>query len=61
VCVGTRLGPDGTEIEYRWGRDLPYPSRPALDASSAFLYNGYRVSFPGGEAAKGWRWSPTPI
>jgi hypothetical protein len=25
-----------------------------------FLYNGYRV-FPGGKAARAWRWPPTPI
>ena len=38
VCVGrdssvgiaTRYGLDGPGIESRWGRDFPYPSRPAL-------------------------------
>ena len=26
----SRYGLDGPEIEYRWGRDFPHPSRPAL-------------------------------
>ena len=30
VGIATRYGLDGPEIEFRWGRDFPHPSRPAL-------------------------------
>jgi len=30
VGITTCYGTDGTGIESRWGRDFPYPSRPAL-------------------------------
>ena len=30
VSVGSHYGLDGPEIEYRWGRDFPHPSRPVL-------------------------------
>ena len=30
VGIATRYGLDGPGIEYRWGRDFPHPSRPAL-------------------------------
>jgi hypothetical protein len=30
VGIANRYGLDGTWIESRWGRDFPYPSRPAL-------------------------------
>jgi len=30
VGIATRYGLDGPGIESRWGRDFPYPSRPAL-------------------------------
>jgi hypothetical protein len=30
VRIATRYGPDDAEIESRWGRDFPHPSRPAL-------------------------------
>jgi len=30
VCIATRYGLDGPEIESRWGRDFPHPSRPAV-------------------------------
>ena len=30
VGIKTRYGLDGPGIETRWGRDFPYPSRPAL-------------------------------
>ena len=58
VGIATRYGLDGPEIESRWGRDFPHPSRPAL-GSPSLLYNGYRV-FPGGKAAGAWRWPPIP-
>jgi hypothetical protein len=30
VGTATRYGLDGPGIEFRWGRDFPHPSRPAL-------------------------------
>ena len=30
VGIATRYGLDGPQIESRWGRDFPYPSRSAL-------------------------------
>ena len=30
VGIATRYRLDGPGIEFRWGRDFPYPSRPAL-------------------------------
>ena len=30
VGIATDHGPDGPEIESRWGRDFPHLSRPAL-------------------------------
>ena len=58
VSKATRYGLDGLEIESRWGRDFPHPSRPAL-GSPNLLHNGYWV-FPGGKAAGAWRWPPSP-
>jgi len=46
VGIATRYGPDGPKIEYGWGREFPYPSKPALDPRS-LLHNGDRVLFPG--------------
>jgi hypothetical protein len=40
VGIATCYGLDGPGIEFRWGRDFPHPSRPAL-------YNGFRVCFLG--------------
>ena len=30
VDIANRYGLDGPGIEFRWGRGLPHPSRPAL-------------------------------
>jgi hypothetical protein len=30
VGIVTRQGMEGPGIEFRWGRDFPHPSRPAL-------------------------------
>jgi hypothetical protein len=67
IATGYRL--DGVGNKFRWGRDFPHLSRPALVPTSLLyngyrvptilLYNGYRV-FPAGKAAGGWRWPPTP-
>ena len=46
VGIATRCGLNIRGIESRWRRDFPQPSTPALGPPS-FLYNGYRISFPG--------------
>jgi len=46
VGIATRYGLGGPKIEYWWGREFPYPSRPALDPRS-LLQKGDRVLFPG--------------
>ena len=46
VSIATRYGLDGPGNEFRWGRDFPHPSRPALGPTELPV-NGYRV-FPGG-------------
>ena len=43
VGIATRYGLDSPGIEFRWGRDFPHQSRPALGPTH-LLYNGYRVS-----------------
>ena len=43
VRVASYYGLNGTGFATRWGRDIPYPSKPALGPPS-FLYKGYRVS-----------------
>ena len=53
VGIATRYGLDGPGIESRWGRDFPHPSRPASVGCVP-------VIIPGGKAAGGWRWPPTP-
>jgi hypothetical protein len=58
VGIATRYELDGPEIESRFGRDFPHPSRPDLGPTQP-LYNAYRA-FPGGKTAGKWRWSPTP-
>jgi len=46
VGVATRYGLDGLGIESRWGEIFrTRPDRPW--GPPCFLYNGYRVSFPG--------------
>jgi len=45
VGIATRYGLDEPKIEYGWGREFPYPSRPALDPRS-LLHNGDSVLFP---------------
>ena len=50
--TSTPYGLDGPGIEYRWRRDFPHPSRPALGPPN-LLYKGYRV-FPGGKTTGTW-------
>ena len=60
VGIATRYGLDGPGIESRCGRDFQHPFRPALGPPPSLLYNGCRVSFPGGKAAVACRWPPIP-
>ena len=46
VGIATRYGLDGRGIEYRWGRDFPRPSRPALGPTQPPM-QWVRGSFPG--------------
>ena len=46
VGIATRYGLDGPVIEWRWGRDFPHPSRPALGSHPTFYTMG-TGSFPG--------------
>ena len=59
VGIATRYGLHGSEIESRYGRDFPHPSRPALGPTQPSIkWNS--GSFPGCKAAEAWRWPPTP-
>jgi hypothetical protein len=56
VGVAARYGMDGPGIEFRWGRDFPHPSRPALGPNQRPIQ-----WVPGlfwGKAAEAWRCSP---
>jgi len=57
VGIATRYGLDGPGIESRgWGGGEIFRTRPDRPwEPSSLLYNGYRVSFPGGKAAGAWR------
>ena len=46
VSIATRYGLEGPGIESRWGRDFPYPSRPALESTQPPIPKG-TGSFPG--------------
>jgi len=48
VGMVTRYGLDGPAIEYQWGRDFSYPSKPALRSTQL-------------KVTGAWRWPPTPI
>jgi hypothetical protein len=58
VCIATRYGLDGPEIDVRWGRDLQHRSRPALGPTQPSI-QWVPAHFPGDKAAGTWRWSPT--
>ena len=46
VGTATRYGLGASGIGFRWRREFPHPSRPAL-WSTQLPINGYRVSLPG--------------
>jgi hypothetical protein len=50
VGIATRYGLDGPGIEYRWGRNFPYPSRPALEPTQPPV-QWIPGLFPGGKTA----------
>jgi hypothetical protein len=59
VGIATGYVLDGPGIESRWGRDLPYLSRPTWGPPS-LLYNGYRV-FPGVKSGRNVTLTPHPL
>jgi hypothetical protein len=53
VGIATRYGLDGPGIEFRWGRDFPHPSRPALGPMQPPI-QWVPGLFPGGKTAGAW-------
>jgi hypothetical protein len=58
VGIKTRYGLGGSEIESRWGRDFPPPSRPALGPTQPPTQ--YVPGLSRGKAVETWRWPPIP-
>ena len=59
VVIATRYGVDGPGLESRWGGNvlpLLHFRQDRLWDPPNLLYQGYRRSFPGGEATGAWRW-----
>jgi len=59
VRIATRYGLGGQGNESRWGRDFPYPSRPALGPTQPPTQGVPGLS-PGSKAVGAWRWPHTP-
>jgi hypothetical protein len=58
VGVATRYGLDSPGIKFRWRRDFPHPSRPALGPTQPPIQ--WVPSLSRGKAAGPWCWPPTP-
>jgi hypothetical protein len=52
--IATRYGLDDPGIEFRWGRDFPHPSRPALGSTQHPIHFVTGLH-PGGKASGSWR------
>jgi len=59
VGIATCYGLDGPEIESRWGRDFPHPTRPALVPTQPPI-QWVPGLFPEGKVAGAWRWPSAP-
>jgi hypothetical protein len=59
VGIAIRYGLDDPGIEFRWGRDFPHLSRPALGPPN-IPYKVYRV-FPRGRKRPGLDADPSPL
>jgi hypothetical protein len=58
VGIATRYGPDGPGIEFRWGRDFPHLSRPALGPTQTPVQ--WRPGLSRGKERPGFEADPSP-
>jgi hypothetical protein len=60
VSIETHYGLEGSEIDFRWERNYPHLSRPALWSAQPPI-QWILGLFVGGNVDGAWRWPPTPI